>query len=60
MSRAELVPRVYNELRMFVAARMRHEAARQPRVNIDFAGKSNSLQPASVGTTAARNAVSPI
>ena len=60
MSPTELFPQVNDELREFVAARMRHEAASQPRVNVDLAGKSNSLQPTSVGTTAAWNAVSPI
>jgi hypothetical protein len=59
MSPAELLPQVYDDLRKLAAAGMRHEAVGQPRVNVHFAGESNSAQPHSVGTTAARTGGSP-
>ena len=59
MSPAELLPQVYDDLRKLALAGMRHEAVGQPRVNLHFAGESNSLHPASVGTTAARTGGSP-
>jgi hypothetical protein len=39
--------------------RARYKAVGQPRVNVHFVGESNSPQPASVGTTAARTASLP-
>jgi hypothetical protein len=60
MSPVEHLPQAYDDLRKLAAAGMPHEAAGQPHVNVHFADESNSPQPASVGTTAARNAGPPV
>ena len=60
MSPGELLPQVYDDGRKLAAAGMRHETAGQPRVDVHVAGDMNAPQPASVGTTAARNAGPPV